>query len=804
MGSLAQDIRLAARMVRRNAGLSIAIILTLGLGIGANAAIFTIVNAYLLRPLPFADADRLVHVWRTMAGADFGDSLRVAEGDFLDLQASATAFSDLGAYDYWTATLTDVPEPYGIQVTSVTWNLPRVLAVQPAMGRWFREDDASRKVAIASHAFWQGQLNANPQVLGRTVELDGHAYEIVGVMPPSFVFPFSSTRLWVCKTLQGRESRRGPGGLLVVGRLATGIRQVQAEAQVGTVAGRLAAEHPENRDLGFRVVPLRQALLFFFNELRTAALGLLGAAAFLLLIVCSNVASLLVARGAARRREVAVRTAIGASRARLIRQFLVEGGLLALLGGAFGTLAAATAAGAIGQAIPEDMYRAGELAVDGRVLAFVIGLSMLSVLLFALTPALGASRVDLAGDLKEGTPISGQRSMRTRSALIVLQLAFAMVLLFGTAASLLAFDALRRVSPGFDADGVVAVELNLPFGQPRYATAEQWNRFYDQLVERLRSESALISAATVMPLPMDWQVHFQEFTAADQPAGDRLRPSAARYHVSPGYFEAMGIPIVAGRTFTDRDRGDSPLVVVVNRRLAERFWPDHTAVGQRLMLHEGSAPDQTAEVIGVVADSKDFMMHEESRPQIFFSQPQRPFSGRFLVVRGAADARSPAATIRDHVRALDPALPIGDVRRLSYVVFQSVMPFAAVATVLGGLGMTALFLVGVGLYGLISFSMRQRTREIGLRMALGASGRQVVTLVLGQGLVLVGAGLVLGIILVAAPTVAAERLLATGPLLGLWPLVAATLALAAAGMAAAWLPARRAARIEPAAALRDE
>jgi predicted permease len=379
-----------------------------------------------------------------------------------------------------------------------------------------------------------------------------------------------------------------------------------------------------------------------------------------------------------------------------------------------------------------------------------------------------------------------------------------MVLLFGTAASLRTFDALRRMNPGFATDGVVTVEINLPFGQPRYATSEQWTRFYDQLVERLRAEPGIVSAATVYPLPMDWQVHFEEFTAGNQPAADGVRPTAARYHVSPGYFEAMGIPAVAGRTFTDRDAADSPLVVVVNRRLAERYWPDRRAIGRTLTLHRSNEPDQTAEIIGVVADSKDFMMHEESRPQIFYSQLQRPFSGRFLVVRGAAGATSPAASIRDHVRALDPALPLGDVRRLSHVVFQSVMPFVAVATILGGLGMTALLLVGIGLYGLTSFSMRQRTREIGLRMALGASGRQVVTLVLRQGLVLVAAGLVVGVVLVSGPAVAAERLLGTGPLLVPWPLVAAALVLAAAGMAAAWLPARRAARIEPAAALRDE
>ena len=806
MDSLMQDLRFAVRTLRRNASLSAVIVLTLTLGIGANAAIFSVVNAYLLRALPFEKPEELVHVWQTKAGVDYGDSLRVSEANFLDWKTSANVFSDLAAYYYSTRTVTDADEPFRVMVGSVTWNLPGLLGVRPVIGRSFREEDGeagSARVVLLSHPYWQRQLAGEPHVLGRNLELDGVSYTVIGVMPPSFVFPLSSTRMWVPLALTGDESKRGSGALLVVGRLAPGTRLPQAQAAMQVAAHRLAEQHPgTNAGFGARVVPLREALVFFLDQLRAATLALLVAVGLVLLIVCSNVGNLLLARAASRAREMAVRTAVGASRLRLVRQLLVEGGVLAALGGTLGALVAVAAGGSLGAALPADIYRVGELSVDGRVLAFTAGLSVFSVFLFALAPALQASRVNLVDSLKEGDRGPGMRGSRLRSLLTVSQVGLATALLFGALFSITVFDVLRRTDPGFAVDDVLTLEAALP--SERYPSGERQNAFYEDLAERVRTLPGVAAAASVYPLPMNFELDQQEFTIEGRtPVEADRRPIASQFLVAPGYFETMQIPVLAGRGFTSRDTGGRPLVAVVNRRLARQHWPDQDPVGQRLRLHERGGPDEIAEVVGVVADSKDFLMHEEFRPQIFLSQLQRSTSRRFLTVRATSDPMALIPAVKGQVRELDRTLAVTEVRRMTQVVFGSVAPVAGVAAVLGALGFGALLLAALGIYGVVSFSVRQRTHEIGVRMALGASVGQVVRLVLKQGFVLVAIGLAMGVVLVAGPTLVAERLGAKG-LLQPWALLASTLILSAAGLGAAYLPARRAARVEPSVALRHE
>jgi len=699
------------------------------------------------------------------------------------------------------------PEPLRVQVGHVTANLISLLGVEPALGRLFEESEGEtgEKVVILGHDYWQIYFGGRRDALGEVVRLDGTPYTIIGVAPPDFVFPLKATRMWIPYALTPDGSLPGQsGGLLIVGRLAERVGMSKAQAELDTVAERLAETYPETAEgRGARVVPLREALVFFYNVIQVLSLALLVAVGFVLLIVCTNIGNLLLAHASTRHREVAIRGALGAGRVRLIRQFLTESSLLAFAGGALGILLALWLTRALGPSIPADLYRAGEIGVDGRVLGYTMVLSVLAVLFFAFAPAIDATRENLTETLKEGERGSGggRRTKRLRNLLIVVQFSFATILLAGAIWSIRAFAELQDVHPGFDAERVLTIEMDIPSG--RYPTDSEENLFYGQVLERARSLPGVTAAAAVYPLPMNFEL-FEQIYQIDgsEPADPRDNPRASKFWVTPDYFRTMGIPLLEGRDFRATDNDNSTKVIIVNQKLAELQWPNREAVGSRVrLLRDGG--DVEARVIGIVGNSKDFLKHEDWRPQIYLPQLQDSRSRRFIAVRTQGDPLSQADGLRNSVWSIDQTVPITTVRGMDDVVFQATGPLVIAAAVLGLLGTGALLLAAMGIFGVTSYVMGQRTREIGVRMAMGAERHDILRLVLRQGAKTAGIGLVIGLSIVLAASRAALLLPGIDSAFDPIMFFGTALLLLVVSLVAIYIPARRASRVDPMTALRN-
>jgi putative ABC transport system permease protein len=816
MRGIVQDLRYAVRTLRRTPGFTAAAIAALALGIGAATAVWSVVQAVLLAPLPFPAADRLALVW---SRSDEAPETWLSLPEIEDLRRG-TAFAGVAALRDWTFNLTGGGEPEEVAAAAVSADLFPLLGVAPALGRAFlpEEDRAGAgRVALLSDELWRRRFAADPAVLGRRLDLDGEGHTVVGVLPagfrippPSSVFP-ARVDVWVPLDpvlFDPVLRRRDVHHLHALGRLAAGATVEGARAEVAALGRRLAREHPEAYAApgwGLAVEPLREQVV---RGARPALLLLSGAVALLLLLVCANVAHLILARNATRAREIAVRAALGAGRGRLARQLLTESLALALAGGALGVLLASAAVDLLAAHGPGDLPRLGEAAVDGRVLAFALAASLATAAIFGLGPALrgaalsGAGSAGSAGDglRAAGRGVSaGPRIARARDLLAVSQIALALVLLAGSGLLAKSFLALRAAPSGFAPAGVLTLRLSLP--ATRYPGAGDRPAFFAELERRLAALPGVRAAGAVSHLPLSGTVLGSGFVAEGGPAAG-TEVAADLRGTTPGYFAAMGIPLVRGRGFRDADGPEAPPVAVVDETLAGRLWPGEDPVGKRLRWIRSDVPLQ---VVGVARSVRHVGLGVPPEPTVYrpYAQYARA-TALFVAVRGNGSAESLAEEVRAAVRALDPGQPVADLRGMESRVEESLGRPRFQALLLGGFAAAALLLAAVGLYGVISYSVAQRTHEIGVRMALGATPGTVRRMVVGRGAAITAAGLAAGLLL----ALGLARLLA-GLLYGVAATDPATYAavvllLGAVALLATWLPARRATRVDPLAALNAE
>ena len=809
MQTLLQDIRYGFRMLLRRPAFTVVAVATLALGIGANTAIFSVVNAVLMRTLPYQEPERLVALWETNAqpGQEVNDRNEVAMGNFLDWRAQASAFDEIAALTYSNVNLTGVGEPEQIQGAVVTTNLLSVLGVQPATGRSFsaeEEKPESPRTVIVSYGLWQRRFGSDTELVGKTLTLNGNAVVVVGIMPPSFDFEFPITRqvdMWMPMRIAASNTDRQSHYLYVVGRLRRSVQLEQAQAEMHVLVSQLQQQHPKtNLGRGANVVALHQQLV---GNVQPYLRLLFAAVGFVLLIACANVASLLMARVTARHKEVAIRMAIGASRGRVIRQLLTESIVLSSLGGLTGLIVAFWGTDLLVAMTPPEVPRLGEVGLRIPVFAWTLGISIITGVLFGLAPAIGASKPDLTEALKEGgRSIAGSSRSRMRNLLVVSEIALALVLLIGAGLMIRSFSRLQRVSPGFDSNNLLTMNISLP--RQKYRENQQINSFFDRLLEGVRSVPGVESVGGIDPLPLggsDGTIGFVVEGAPPRELGDRTEVGART--VTSAYFQTMRIPLLKGRAFGETDLEEAPRVVIINEALAKRFWPNEEAIGKRLGFR-AKEPQIWHEVIGIVGNVKHRRLDADPKPELFFPYSQYPGSFMTLVARTTSDPASSTAAIRNQVLALDPDQPVFDIKTMAERLSKSVAVSRFIMLMLGVFATSSLLLAAVGIYGLIAYTVSQRTHEIGVRLALGADAGNIVKLVLGHGSKLIIAGVVIGVAGALALTRLMKSLLFDVSPTDTLTFVVISSILALVALAACFVPARRATKVDPMVALRYE
>jgi predicted permease len=816
--TILQDLRYAMRLLLRTPGFTLLAALTLALGIGANAAIFSVIDAVLLRPLPYGQPDRLVFVFTQFPSMSF-DRFWTSAPEFLELRDKSKGFlEDLGAYTTGAANITG-EQPVRVKTARVSAGLFDVLQVKPELGRVFtaKEDlPNTEPTLVLSHGLWQTAFGGERSVIGRRVQVDGVDRTVLGVMPPGFDVGNERVEAWVPLALDPQKPGNRAGHYLyMVGRLKPGVGLAQARSELGSLVTHWKDELPEAHVPDPENHPLRMSALIddLVGNVRPKMWLLMGAVGLVLLIACANVANLLLARAEARQKEIAVRTALGAARGRLIRQFLTESVLLSLIGGAFGLLLAVWGVKVLVATNPDAIPRAGEIGIDGRVLLFTLLVSVLTGVLFGLAPALHSRASVLFASLKEGgqRTTAGKGRQILRRTLVIAEVALAATLVLVGGLLIRSFWLLLQVDPGFDPRGVLTFQIALP--DARYPDDKQVIAFYQRLVDDLKTLPGVQSAAAAWGLPpkRDLLANDTEFEGVPEPPVGPPQNVDYWQGVTPEYLGTMKIPVVAGRGFLPSDGPGTPGVVLVNETTAKHFWPGQDPLGKRL---RGPAPPDTPlpwlTVMGVVKDVKQGGLEAETGTEVYFLYSQLPETVGFtpddmyLVIRTAGDPLALVSTVHDRIRALDPSLPLAQVRSLERVLFESVAQPRFMTRMALLFALVALALAAVGTYGVLSYSVEQRTQEIGVRMALGAQTRQVLGMVLGQGARLVAVGLVVGIV----GALALRRILA-GMLFGVAPtdptiFASVVVVLSAVSLAACYLPARRATRISPMVALREE
>lgn len=801
---LMRDVRHAVRMLVRSPAFSAIAIMTFAVGIGANAAVFSVVDAVLLRPLPYPGADRIALVWVDNTREHIKEDIN-SYPNYRDWQAQNSSFQHLAGYALSAYALTGAGDPERLTGAEVTANFFDVMGVKPVIGRLFteaNETEGQDGVIVISYGFWQRRFGGAPDVIGRTITLSTRPHEIIGVMPPEMQFP-DSCELWkpLAPAKDAREAR-GSFWLPVIGRLKPGVSVQQAQTEMSGISDRLAVAFPANRGYGANVVGLRDQLV---GSIERPLAILMAAVAFVLLIACANLTNLLLGRTAARRRELAVRTALGASRWRLVRQIVTEALVLALTGGAAGLLLAYWATGFFVALAGDTLPLAQPIAIDARVLGFAFGVATLSALLAGVVPALNASRATVADVLREGGRQGGPSgSHRTRGVLVAAEVALALVLLTGAGLLLQTLWGMQTVRRGFSVERIGMATVSVPRGT--YRTPDEVRGFYARLLERVRAipgvESAALTSGVLQPLVTSSSSFSFEGKPAPPPEQSTEYPIE---NVSPGFFETIGAAMARGRSFSDQDGALAPRVAVVNETLANSVWPGADPIGRRLCScdpSEANAPWVT--VIGVVKDLRRADVKRAIRPEIYFSSLQRTPRTQTIVFRSATDPASVMATLRREVQGLDPQLPLFRVTTLRAEISRTLSQPRFQATLLGGFAVIALLLASIGIYGVTSHAVSLRTQEVGIRMAMGAQRSSVRRMILRQH----AAPALVGIAIGLAGAMALSRFVSS-LLYGVRPVdpltyLAVTLALVAVAVAACWLPASRAMRVDPLVALRAD
>jgi putative ABC transport system permease protein len=811
-----QDLRYGLRMILNRPGFSAAVVLILALGIGATSAIFSLVNSVLLRPLPYPEPDRLMMVSPTSRRASRNGSVNTSTGpDYVEWRNQCRSCAEVAAYSgTGPSNLMSGAEPYRARVAQVTGNLFATLGVQPILGRTFLPEETGGRspfvgdgaasgpgVVILSYGLWQRRFGADPSVIGKTVKVEGDACAVIGVMPDGFKFP-GEAEAWTPVTI---SPTRNNSYMRVIARLQAGVTQAQAQAELATIARRLEQEFPQtNQGRSVNLVPLQE---YVVGNVRSSLLIFMGAVGFVLLIACANVANLLLARAATRQKEMAVRAALGAGRLRIIRQLLTESLLLALAGGGLGLSLAFGILKLLLAFAPQEIPRLNDIGIDPRALCFTLLLSILTGVIFGLAPALQASRPDLNATLKEGgtraTSVASRH--RLRGLLVIAEVSMALVLLIGAGLLLKSFARLRETKLGFNPDHVLTARVTLP--ESTHPTAAQVKSYYQQALARVAARPDAQAAGLVNMLPLG-DFGLRGSLTVEGETEERPGVTASKLAVGGDYFRALGIPLLKGRAFNERDAVDSPAVLIISESLARNLWPDGDAIGKRIDI--GLGGNAWREVVGVVGDVRQ--MELGAPPAMSLYQPYQQVSDRLrwfveemtFVARTTAEPLSFVASLRSELQAVDRELPMHSVATMEQVVAKSVADQRFYTLLLGSFSALALILAAAGIYSVISYSVTQRTHEIGVRLALGAQPGAILRLVVRQGMALTLAGLAIGL----GGALALTRVLSdflyqvsvTDP--ATFALLSA--ALVAVALLACWIPARRATEVDPLVALRQE
>jgi len=806
-----QDARYAWRMLRKNPGFTAVAVLTLALGIGANTAIFSVVYAVLLKPLPYAHPEQLVTAFQANTQEGVPED-GVSYPNFEEWRAQNHVFSELAGITAHQLTLTGRGEPSVVDTSVVTPEHFALLDVKPLHGRVFFPAEGKQgapPVVIISENLWRGTLGADPRILGSSIILDKRPFTVVGIMPAGFRSPFIETKqeVWiplVQDPLFGSwMARRAGHWLPVFGRLKPGVSIAQAQAEMDAISDRLAREFPaENKGWTVRLVPLQKEIV---GDVRTALLVLLGAVGLVLLIACANIANLLLTRATSRSKEIAVRTALGAGRARIIRQLLSETAVLGLLGGIIGIALAYAGVQVLGSLMPENLPRLNPIRVDNFVLAFALVLSAIASVAFGLVPAIFSANSNIQGSLRDGGGRSGEslNRRRARSFLAAAEISLAMVLLVAAGLLLRSFSKLTSVSPGFETHSIVKAEVSLP--QFQYSTPAQWIVFSDKLLAQVQAQPGMQDTAVAVPLPIVNGKINLGFDIVGAPPASAAESRLADYaSVSPEYLRVMGIPLLAGRFFNQQDILSAPRVSVISKTFAQRYFPNQDPIGKRLNFGFPPNPDVEREIVGIVGDVRDVSLGEAPGPMMYVPFAQVPFWGANLVVKSTLSTSAVAAAIRQEVQNIDRDLPVTDVAKLPDLIDASVSQQRFRTFLLGLFAAMALILAATGIFGVIAYSVACRTNEIGIRLALGASRSAILRMILRETLLLTLAGLLVGIPCALAASHFVGHLLfgvsANDPV----TLAAVAFTLAAVAAFAGFLPARRAMRVDPVIALRHE
>ena len=806
MDSLLRDLKFSARSLLKRPALTIIAIVTLAIGIGANSAIFSTINALLLKPLPFPDPDRIVALWDKVPSRGVVRN-EVTVANYLDWRAQNKTFEQLGIYRWWSTNLTGSDSPERVQGFQVTPNFLDIVGVKPMMGRGFSagEDQPGKdSVALLTYSLWQRRFGADQNIVNKTIATNGVARTVIGVMPPDFNYP-KGAEIYAPLAITPELARnRGNHAYLGIGRLKPGVSLQGAQADLDVIASQLEKQYPEeNTGRGVVIYPILQDTVRMYS---TALWVMMAAVGFVLLIGCANVANLMLARATGRQREIALRAALGASRFRIIRQLLTESVMLGVLGGALGILVAYWGVDAIRTASPGEAARFApgwnHLGINLPVLAFTLLLSVLSGLVFGLAPAWQLSRPDLNSALKEGARQNTSGSHRLRGLLVVSEIALSLMLLVSAGLLIRSFLQLVRTDPGFNSENLITMNLVLPAA--KYKDESQRAAFYSDLVHRVEGLPGVELAAAVNHLPLGGSNSSTSFLVEGFPEPPPGQEFDGRYRVcTPDYFKTMGIAVLKGRSFTEQDKAGSPLVVIINETLARRYWPNTDSIGKRMRYTGPLEQNPWMQVVGVVQDVK----HEMNLPiteDFYVPHAQDAWQSMVLVAKTKVEPAAMAAPIRQQVWSIDKDQPVFDVKTMREVRAISLALYSFSSVMLAIFAAVALLLAAIGIYGVMSYAVTQRTQEIGIRMALGARAMDVLKLVVRNGMSLAVIGVVVGLVGAFALTRLLQSLLFEVTPTDITTYSTVTLGLLLIALFACYIPARRATKVEPLVALRYE